>query len=1026
MKDTLFAYIWQYSWRNQLVLLAVTVLAFPLLYATLELPKLIINDAIGAETETITVHGTELSQVGYLALLCAGFLGAVLAWGLVKMRINTMKGILAERLLRRFRYQLFTRILRFPLPHFRRTSQGELIAMVTSEAEPLGGIMGDAVAQPVFQAGQMITIMSFLFIQNVWLGLAAVALIPVQATVIPILQRRINRLNKQRVQEVRRLAERIGENVTGVEEIRAHGGIRYALADFSARLGRLFEIRYAIYRQKFFMKFLNNFITQLTPFFFFAIGGYLAIQGSLTVGALVAALAAYKDLAAPWKELLNYYNQLSDMSLRYRTIVEQFAPPGMIDERLFEGEPAEIPRLTGPIELDRVTLREPDGTAVLEDISLSIPPGATVGIKSRSPVERGALAQLLSRSVMPAAGHISVGGHDLAGLEQAVIAARIGVAGPRPYLFSGTINENLMMSLRRAPRAEAAEDLKDALEEAARAGNSTDPATGSWINPGLAGVTTGDELKAWWFSITEAMGTDQFLFQRGLDAHADADRWPDLAAQIVALRPRIAERLREAGLEGAYHAFDKDRFNPGLAAGGNILFAAPSREIKMVDMAEDARFLPALRMHGIEDDLLALGSDLLGLLADTFGTVGTDHPLFRRLNIDEQTFSLLLKIEEKRRMVGLEALPEAKRAVIMTVPFCLSAEQVGEAFPPALKEKILEIRQTRCPDLRAIAGNLFTPLEPDSYAPGLTVLENAVFGKIALGSGVAREKLRDTVAALLEEDGLKGAIAALIGDVETVPGGANLPPIAHERIAFVRAAIKRPDVLVLDQALASHDQEARARTRKRLRDLMPEATLIFLEPEIRNRAAYDYYAEIEDGRLVSAPEPAVSQLEPTARADLETKLRALEKASLFTGLDRDQLRLLAFSAQWFKAAPGEAIFQTGEAPDGAYLLVKGTAELRWSDATAGEDPVTVVEPGRLIGDLSVILGTERNLDLIAQTVVKGLRIGSEELMAVVSADPEVSTNLLRTVAGYLVEVSGRLHDVRLRLPGKTAPKQAAE
>ncbi|MEM8699736.1 MAG: ABC transporter transmembrane domain-containing protein, partial [Pseudomonadota bacterium] len=151
MHSNLFAFIWRYSKLQQFVLLAVTLLAFPFLYATLELPKLIINDAIGAESGTVALYGVTLSQVEYLALLCAGFFGAVLAWGLVKMRLNTMKGILAERLLRRFRYQLISRVLRFPVSHFRRTSQGELVSMVTAEAEPLGGIMGDMLAQPVFQ-----------------------------------------------------------------------------------------------------------------------------------------------------------------------------------------------------------------------------------------------------------------------------------------------------------------------------------------------------------------------------------------------------------------------------------------------------------------------------------------------------------------------------------------------------------------------------------------------------------------------------------------------------------------------------------------------------------------------------------------------------------------------------------------------------------------------------------------------------------------------------------------------------------
>ncbi|MEM9784219.1 MAG: ABC transporter ATP-binding protein, partial [Pseudomonadota bacterium] len=301
MERSIFAFIWKHSWRQQFVLLGVTVLSFPLLYASLELPKRIINDAIGGGEGMRPVLGVEFTQLQFLALLCGGFLLAVLGQGLMKMQVNTMKGVLAERLLRRFRYTLIHRILRFPQREFRRTSQCELVSMVTAEAEPLGGIMGDLVAQPVFQGGMMLTIVTFLFLQNPWLGLAAVALIPLQAWLIPMLQRRINLLNKARVREVRRLAEQIGENAAGAGELRVHGGWRRKLAEVSARLGTLYQIRYRIYRQKFFMKFINNFITQLTPFFFFSIGGYLAITGDLTVGALVAALAAYKDLSAPWK-----------------------------------------------------------------------------------------------------------------------------------------------------------------------------------------------------------------------------------------------------------------------------------------------------------------------------------------------------------------------------------------------------------------------------------------------------------------------------------------------------------------------------------------------------------------------------------------------------------------------------------------------------------------------------------------------------------------------------------------------------
>ena len=250
MQKSLIAFLWHHSRRDQFILVFVTLLLFPLLYLTLELPKRIINDAIGAQSDAVLFYGFEISQTALLLTLCFAFLGSVIAHGLLKMRVNTMKGVLAERLLRRFRYTLVGRILRFPRSYQARVSEGELVAMVTAEAEPLGGIMGDAFANPLLQAGQMITILLFLFVQNVWFGLAAVALIPVQAWLIPRMQAKINVLNRSRILQMRSLSSEIGEISEGAPVLRQHGGWRYRQAAMSARLGKLFETRFEIYHRK--------------------------------------------------------------------------------------------------------------------------------------------------------------------------------------------------------------------------------------------------------------------------------------------------------------------------------------------------------------------------------------------------------------------------------------------------------------------------------------------------------------------------------------------------------------------------------------------------------------------------------------------------------------------------------------------------------------------------------------------------------------------------------------------------------
>ncbi len=1011
MEPTLFSFIWKHSKRQQFVLLALTVLSFPFLYASLELPKQIINDAIGAPADTVTLFGFTVTQVQYLLILCFAFLATVIASGLMKMRINTMKGILAERMLRRLRFTLINRTMRFPKSYFATTSQGELVSMITSEAEPMGGLMGDAIAQPVFQFGQMMTIVTFLFMQSVWFGLASIALIPLQAWLIPKLQRQINLLNKERIQEVRHLSSEIGESAAGISDLRTNGGWRYRLAQFSHRLGTLFEIRFKIYNKKFFMKFLNNLITQMTPFLFYSVGGYLAITGEVTVGALVAALGAYKDLSGPWKDLLTYYNQVQDMSLRWEVVTERFAPSNMIPEHLFEGEPETIPHLTGDIELRNVTVRDDDGKTILEDIDLTIPRGARVAIRSSHASERSALAQLLTRELLPVQGDVIVDGNNLKDLHQSVIAARIGYAYSRPYLFDGTLGDNLMMPLRTRPQheAEATRSPTRRQIEAVRAGNPPDSLSDEWLDPGLAGLNSVDEIRNWWFELVEAMGIDEFMFRRTLRSQFDPQVHPVLAQEIIDLRDEVAKRLREKGLDEFVYRFDPDKFNPAVPLGGNLLFASPSKDIAPDILAGDGQFLSMLATHDLDDEALGISAAILNILNQTFGRDGADHPLFLRLGMSKDMYHRLLDIQERQKTKGDDAISDSDRALLLTVPFMLTAEQIGPSFPEEYKEKILSIRRNQSDKLRRTMGDMFLPVRPDAYVPRLTAMENALYGRVSLMAGAKADEIEDVVAEVMNEAGLRRRAAAIIYDLPSGLGGNNLPTVFQERAAFSRAGIKRPDILILDKILASHDSESRLRTRLKLRELLPDSIMIFMEDHFAHPEAYDIFVDVKEGRIDGVSRTHV-ETEDTASDDLSRKLKIISSTELFSRLDGRNQRLLAFSAQWYEAAAGQTIFSRGQAPDAAYLCISGQARLEWMEENGQMRALSTIEPGRLIGDLAIITGEARQLDLVAETDCAFLRIGAEELRAVIESDAGVAVQLLVTVAGYLTTAAERLRD----------------
>src|SRR6185437_9886130 len=395
-----YGFIIRHSRWHQVMLLIFTLVSFPFLYYSLDLPKTIVNRAIGGKKFPQELYGIfQLDQIPYLLTLCGIFLALVFINGGFKYYINVYKGQLGERMLRRLRYELYHRLLRFPLGHYKRVSSAELIPMITAEVEPLGGFIGDAFVLPAFQGGTLLTIIFFMFMQDPVLGTAAVALYPLQGYVIPKLQRKVNQLGKRRVRTVREVADQVHESAAGIVDIHTNDAVKRQLALFSHLLGTIYEIRFEIYQRKFFVKFLNNFIAQLTPFFFFAIGGYLVIRGNLSFGALVAVLAAYKDLASPWKELLDFYQIKEDSRIKYEQIVEQFQPAGMIDARLQLTEPEVLEPLTGELTVSNLSLAEDDGSRLVDGVSFAVPVDEHVAIVGQGGSGKNELALLLARLV---------------------------------------------------------------------------------------------------------------------------------------------------------------------------------------------------------------------------------------------------------------------------------------------------------------------------------------------------------------------------------------------------------------------------------------------------------------------------------------------------------------------------------------------------------------------------------------------------------------------------------------------------
>ena len=835
IEPNLLKYIWRHSRKSQLWMLVIILLSMPTYFLSLDLPKRIVNGPIqgtGFENPDDTAtffafdlpfgeyltggdpipifSGFELDRVSFLMALSITFLGLVAANGAFKLYINTYKGRMGERIMRRLRYQLFDRVLRYPLSRFRRTKASEVASMIKDEIEPMGEFIGDAFTQPLFLGGQAITGLTFIMLQNVYLGIVTLVVVLFQAWLVPRLRRRLLVLQREQQISARKMAGRIGEVVEGIQETHVNDTTNYERSLITGTLGKLFFIRFELYQRKFSVKFINNLLIQFLAFIFYAAGGYFAIRGTLDIGQLVAVIAAYKDLPDPIRGLIDYDQKRLQVDVRYSQVIEQFASDELQSETTQRVAEGPVPELKEGFTFNNLQVVDDTGSKLIEKATAKIGLGEQVAVIGL--VNSGAthFTEVAARTLRPTSGRVELNDEPLDDLPEFVTGRRIAYVDGNTFFPQQTIYEALTYPLKNQPVGEPeldeeADQLRRRMAlETKRAGNSDLDPMAPWLDYQRVGVNNDRELEEAIRKLLIDIDFESDVRTFGLRGTLDPETNAELCEQLIKARHTFRERLSDLNLESIVEPFDPAEYNNQATIGENILFGTA------IDPAYDPANFPSnelvrkvLRESGIEQALFEMGKEVASTTVELFGDLPEDNPFF-----DQLTYMDPDQIPEYRTVLNrignapLEEIAAADQEMILRLPFAYteSRNRLG-LLDDELKADILKARAALHEAIEELPEPPVNFYDPDQYNAAANVLDNVLLGRISTSVAEAPERVTNAIRDLLDEMELTDDIFHIGLGFNMGSGGKRLSETQRQKLHLARALLKKPDFLIVNQAL---------------------------------------------------------------------------------------------------------------------------------------------------------------------------------------------------------------------------------
>lgn len=402
--------------------------------------------------ETIRENPGKMLTIAALAVI---LLAAINIAANYYSKVFAAKG--SESFVKGMRDQLYDHIQKLPYSWHVKNQTGDIIQRCTSDVDVVRNFVTNQLMEVFRIIFLIVFYMVIMFSMNVKISLIAVSFFPIVILYSGYFFSKIAQHFQEADEAEGILSSVVQENLTGVRVVRAFGRESFERKRFDEKNERFAGLW--IYLGKFLSLYwsIGDLITGIQILTVICMGVLFTVDGNLTVGEFIAFVSYNSSMAWPVRSLGRIISEMSKAGVSIERIAY------ILDEKEEDDRPGVTkPAINKDIVFDKVNFKYEEGAAVLKDVSFTVPAGKTFAILGNTGSGKSTLVHLLNRlyDLLDGCGKITIGGVDIRDIDRQYLRSQIGMVLQEPFLYSGSIKENVGIT----KESSAFDDIREACE----------------------------------------------------------------------------------------------------------------------------------------------------------------------------------------------------------------------------------------------------------------------------------------------------------------------------------------------------------------------------------------------------------------------------------------------------------------------------------------------------------------------------------------------------------------------------------